>query len=228
MRGAAILLAVLFSATAARGASFEVAPTTLELSAGKPGLLYITNNGARPVAIQIQPMDWKQTNGADALTPSTTLIVSPPMVDIMPGSRQLVRVLADDMQAQRERQYRLLLDQLPADGAAHAGVEVLLQLNIPVFASSGGRPSMVWRAHAVSDGTEISGLNTGPATVKLSRIAITPPGGTQQYSIEGLTYLLPGTQHRWHLSLREASSLHLVARDERSGAALDADIPVQP
>lgn len=225
---AAFLAVAVLSATAARGASFEVAPTTLELSAGKAGLLYISNNGARPVTIQIQPMDWKQSNGADALTPSDVLIASPPLVRVPPGRRQLVRVLADAADTRHERQYRLLLNQLPAVGLAHRGVEVLLQLNIPVFVSGGGRPDVAWSAHAVSGGTEISAANVGSAAVKLSRVTVTTPGSLPQYPIKKLTYLLPGTEDHWRLFLPGASSLHLVARDERSGTALDADIPVRP
>ncbi|HEX7725067.1 MAG TPA: hypothetical protein VF410_00810, partial [Rhizomicrobium sp.] len=83
-----MVFAAIFAAlsiTPARSAgTFEIAPTTVNLSPGEAGFLYVSNNGAAPVAMQIQPMDWKQGADGDVLIPSETLVASPPLLRIAP------------------------------------------------------------------------------------------------------------------------------------------------
>jgi len=207
--------------------SFEVAPITLDLQPGKASLLYISNTDVRPVIIQIQAMDWTQPDGADVLAPSTTLVASPPLVRIAPGERQIVRVLADVQDKTREQQYRLLLSQLPVVAQTGSGVQVLLQLDIPAFVSHRtGTPHLAWFARAGIGATELYANNDGDTAVKLSRATASDGGAVKQDFINRLTYLLPGTEHRWLLAGRGDAWLHISTRDLRSGTVLDTDIPV--
>src|ERR1700753_2281269 len=99
MRRAAVTFAtaLLLSASAFAGApaavSMDVAPTTLDLVPGEPGLFYVSNHGGAPVDVRLDGYDWHQptSNGDDRLTPSDDLIVSPSEATIAPGARQLVR-----------------------------------------------------------------------------------------------------------------------------------------
>ena len=99
-RALPFLLFVLAAAPPARAQTpappqtvLDVAPTTLELEPDRAGLFFVTNHGVHPVTVQIEAMDWHQRNtgaGApDRLTPSTTLLTSPPMARIAPLSGAL-------------------------------------------------------------------------------------------------------------------------------------------
>ena len=226
-RMAIVLAAALLISAPACAGSFEVAPITLDLQPGKASLLYISNTDAVPVTIQIQAMDWKQSAGADTLAPSDTLVASPPLVRIAPGERQVVRVLAVAPDAEGERQYRLLLSELPESDRQGSGVRVLLQLNIPVFVSRREAPPHVtWFARAGIGATEIFANNDGGAAIKIARATVSGDGAPKQDFIRQLTYLLPGTECHWLMTGHGAPWLHITARDLRSGTSFDADVPV--
>ena len=92
----ALVLAMLMAASARQAAvagAFEVAPTTIELSAKtRTALVRITNRGDHAVTIQVRPYDWRQSGGQDILTPSLALVASPATARLPPGGRQVVRV----------------------------------------------------------------------------------------------------------------------------------------
>jgi fimbrial chaperone protein len=233
MRAAiAFCIAALFVAASGKicwaAGTFEIAPTTLNLSPGESGLLYISNNGPEPVTMQIQPMDWTQDANADVLSPSDELFASPPLLRIPPGQRQIVRVLAAPRGAAPEKDYRLLVSELPNAGRRAASVNVLLQFNIPVFARTRQeKPQAAWSASARNGQVQLVLQNNGPAAVKLSGIAVSRSTDVPSSLPGGLVYVLPGARHDWSLIDDGAPSLQIAARDARSGLSLDADIAVQ-
>jgi fimbrial chaperone protein len=209
--------------------SFEVAPTTIDLVPGKPGLFYIANRGDSDVSVQIQTMDWRQNGNADSLTPSETLYASPPLIQVAPGERQVVRLLADPADTTRETQYRLIVSQLPQGETSGTAVRVLLQFSIPVFAGGdvSATPDIVWSAARDGKDLQISARNNGTNALKL--IGVSASAGAAQSPVTNtLAYVLPGATRSWRVALGGSSrSLHLIARDERSGAALDSDIALE-
>lgn len=192
----------------------DVAPTTLELLPNRAGLFFVTNHGARPVTVQIEAMDWRQQatggDGRDRLTPSTTLLTSPPMARIAPGARQSVRVLARGAAA-HERAFRLLVSQLPDAADESGGVRVLLQFSVPVFVGHDphAAPQLRW---AVENGV-LSVRNTGVQTVKLENVRV---NGTVRGA---LSYLLPEASQTLG---PVTGSAHVTAHDGRSGRDLSA------
>jgi fimbrial chaperone protein len=223
---AAALLALMHP-VALRAGTIEIAPTTLDLQPGKAGLFYVANNGARPVTLQLQPMDWTQDGNANALARSETLIASPPFLRIAPRERQIVRVLADKT-ARRETEYRLMVSELPDRTDGGSAVNVLLQFSIPVFAAAAPVPVNAQWAAAAQDGKILLSLrNTGEAALKITAISLARDATALSPIPCGLTYVLPGAEHVWTVPLVDAASLRISARDERSGTPLDADIPVQ-
>ena len=194
----------------------DIVPTTLELQPDRAGLFFVTNHGARPVTVQIEAMDWHPQDAAvgspDRLTPSTTLLTSPPMARIAPGGRQSVRVL-ERGPAQGERAFRLLVSQLPDAAGDGDGVRVLLQFSVPVFVGHDPHavPQLRW---ALTDGM-LTARNTGTQTVKLEglRVNAVPRGA--------LSYLLPGAS----LNLGPVTGgAHVRAHDGRSNRDILADI----
>lgn len=164
--------------------TMDVAPTTLDLKSGVPGLFFVTNHGSRPVTVQIEAMDWRQQEGRDRLTPSNDLLVSPPMARIAPGARQSVRVMARGAR-RGERDFRLLVGQLPDAAAPDDGVRVLLQFSVPVFVDHDPRASahLEWS----SRNGMLMLANAGAEAAKLEGLTVdgVPRGG--------LFYLLPGS-----------------------------------
>lgn len=232
MRAAtAFCIAALSIAIAPAGwaaGTFEIAPTTLNLSPGEAGLFYVSNNSADSATIQIQPMDWTQDANADVLSPSEELLASPPLLRIPPGQRQIVRVLAAPRDRAHESSYRLLVSELPNAARTASAVNVLLQFNIPVFAAAKWeKPEAAWSAVARNGQLQLVLQNTGPVVVKLSGISVSRSRGDHSSLPGGLTYVLPGGRHDWRLPDDGTTSLQIAARDERSGVSLDADIAVQ-
>ncbi|HEY8949746.1 MAG TPA: fimbria/pilus periplasmic chaperone [Rhizomicrobium sp.] len=230
MRAAAILLAATLLAlpsVAQSAGTIEIAPTTLDLSPGKAGLLYLANNGHAPLLIQIQPMDWTQNDGANALAPSNALIASPPLLRIAPRQRQVVRVLADGDPSGRETEYRLLVSELPNGAQTASAVNVLLQFNIPVFvARASVTPAAAWSAIAKDDKLALTLRNNGYAALKISGLTVARDNAASAPVSCGLTYILPGAQHAWTVPWNGAVSVRVATRDERSGMPIEADIPV--
>jgi fimbrial chaperone protein len=231
MRGAAPVLAallILLPSRAMPAGTIEIAPTTLDLKPGKAGLFYVTNSGVHPVVLQLQPMDWTQPNNESVLVPSNTLIASPPLLRIAPGERQIVRLLADTGAQKREADYRLLVSELPDPRGTSGAVRVLLQFSIPVFAASGSKPvDAQWSAAERDSKLALVLANNGDAAFKITMLSVAHDGGPPAPVPCGLVYVLPGARHVWTLPPDNAASLRVVARDARSGAPLDAEIPVQ-
>lgn len=223
---AAALLCVLAGGVQAHEratSAIELAPTRLSLKPGQAGLFYVANEGASRVTVQIEPFDWRQANGADVLSASDTLLVSPPFVTLEPGARQTVRVLADAADGAREAQYRLLVSELPPADAPQTGVRVLLQFSVPVFVSGGGVADIAWEATAAKGVIRLVATNRGGRTVNLDAVTLWR-GELRVASEGGLAYVLPGSSRSWTLPAAGGAPLHVVAHDALSGTDFAADI----
>jgi fimbrial chaperone protein len=213
----ALLLSALPAAADAPSTAMDIAPTLVQLKPGAAGLFYVTNHGAAPLTVELQAMDWAQQGGRDVLSPSAVFFTSPPVVTIVPGARQSVRLLASKAGA-----YRLLVSELP-DPAADAGrVKVLLQFSVPIFAGELPAPALAFSARRDGDAVILSAVNHGAAPVKLSGPKL---GGV--VLDRGPVYLLPGTRRDFtvrNTSLGGAASLHLTAHDALSGRDFDTDV----
>lgn len=234
MRGAVIFLFAALSAAAAANASpvssLEVAPTTLELNSGEPGLLYVANRSTTPVTVQIDVYDWKQSANADKLELSGSAYVSPPLTTIAPGERQIVRILAVPTDARSETPYRVRVSELPDPSVKANGVQVLVQFSIPVFVrGSGDNADVAWSANRSGTHLEITARNNGARTLKLAGLTLSAPGDAPlNIAPEGVTYILPGASHAWSIEAPSwlSGSAHIAAMDERKGKALVADVMI--
>jgi fimbrial chaperone protein len=223
----AALIAALPAATAARAqVSMDVAPTTLELVPGRPGLFYVSNHGSHPVDVRLDGFDWRQPGGDDVLIPSDDLVVSPVEATIAPGARQLVRVLVPA--AAGERSFRLVVSELPGMmPAADNGVRILLRFGVPVFAAPAAQipaPVLSWTASRRGTALLVDSRNDGARTVKLVGVTLKGAGGaTAKPDADTFVYVLPGASHRFAFSHAPAGAeLRIVATDARSGVGLQA------
>ncbi|MGA9795851.1 MAG: fimbria/pilus periplasmic chaperone [Rhizomicrobium sp.] len=218
------------AASAAPAKTLEVAPTTLELTAGQPGLLYVANHSASPVTVQIDVYDWRQAANADRLVLSDSAFVSPPLTTIAPGERQIVRVLATPDARAQETSYRLRVSDLPDRADTSGGVQVLLQFSIPVFVRGAKNDSaLTWTATQSGTTLELAAHNTGDRTLKLAGLRVTSGSDAASVAPDRVTYILPDASHVWDIAMPEfaqATRLHIDGKDERGHASIAADIAV--
>jgi fimbrial chaperone protein len=208
---------LLAAAGGAHAADLQVAPISVQFKAREQGQpFWLSNTGTAPLRAQIRVQRWSQADGADKLEPATDLVASPPTVEVLPGQRQLVRIVRPQPQpAPVERTYRLIVDELPSAAAnAPAGLQFLLRYSVPVFIApevpgapaeaasapgpaSGTVLSARWRAAAPQE-LEIS--NAGAARVRISRLMYETPQGERTELVPGLLgYVLAGQRMQFSL-----------------------------
>lgn len=196
-------------AVAAHGASLQVSPTSVVVPASQnAGGLTLENTGGTPLHGQVRLFRWQQSDGVDRLEPTRDLVVSPPMLRLAPGQRQLVRVIRlGAPPAGEETAYRLIVDELPdatvPDDARH-GLRLVLQYVIPVFLmpADGPPPVPILQLRRTrADGRPALELrNTGRQHAQIADLQYVDADGRRHAIAPGLSgYVLPGQVHRWPL-----------------------------
>lgn len=205
-----LLCASLALAGAGAWASgLQVAPVSLSLQAAQHADgLWLSNTGADPIHAQVRVYRWTQANGQDQLTPSQELVVSPPMLGVRPGERQLVRVIRigapPSGAGAAEAAYRLAIDELPLQNTGKKGLQFVLHYSVPVFVEPAGAaavaPDLHWTLQHEDGRAVLVVSNTGSGHAQLSDVGYVGRAG-QRIAIAGglLGYVLPGATMRWPL-----------------------------
>jgi fimbrial chaperone protein len=184
----------------ARAGTIEVAPIITDMVAGQSSsVLTVTNRNPQGVAIQLRGFQWSQPAGSDVLTPATELVISPPMFQLAPNVSQTVRLLlrGGAAPADRERSYRLLVDEIPEPGDG-GQVRFALRLSLPVFAR-GNAPAALVEWGWTPDG-QLSAINRGGRHTRLAELRLSLPGaGAITLPPAETPYLLAGAARRWAL-----------------------------
>ena len=205
---AAALWLLLGLSGQAGAASLQVAPTSVVLHPEqKAEAVWLSNTGTwEPVRAQVRLYRWTQEDGADRLEPTTAMVVSPPMIELAPDSRQLVRVvLAGPRPQGAEDSYRIVVDEVPGERTGdQPGLQFLLRYSIPVFVLPQGGDVI---AHQLATRLERSGEkttlvvdNAGRQHAQLADLAYVDGAGARHELLRGLVgYVLPGRTMRWEL-----------------------------
>jgi fimbrial chaperone protein len=133
-RVCAVFLFLQCSATLA--ASLQISPVTIQLTAAENGkVINLSNGGDEPIHAQVRAFVWDQADEQDKLTPTREIVASPPIAEVAAGGQQVIRVIRSSMEPlQQERAYRLLIDELPPEGAtAGANVQFRFRYSVPLF-----------------------------------------------------------------------------------------------
>ncbi len=193
-RRLALIAAALATAQAAQG--FQVRPVRLELgSRAAASQLMVHNPTQRPLLLQAEAFDWRQSDGADQLTPTQALIVNPPIFELAPGATQVVRVgLNKAVESGVERTHRIWLSQV-ATPSADDGVQLLLRVSLPVFVTGVATPAArpQWQRH----GDTLELHNTGGRHLHVHGLQLVSDQGAS--TSFGPCYALPGQLCRWNL-----------------------------
>ena len=130
---AAAALVVAAPQARAAGGMLSVSPITIEFGPGKRAVaMEIANPGDEPTDVQLRMFNWRTDAAGDHYDPTQDIGFSPPIFELAPKGRQVVRlVLLAPAAGKRERAYRLFVDQLPKPDAP--GVQMPIRMVLPVF-----------------------------------------------------------------------------------------------
>lgn len=201
----------------ARASGLQVSPTSLTLAPGRNADgLWLGNTGEQTLHAQVRVLHWTQQGGEEQLTPSQGLVASPPMIELAPGARQLVRVIRTaPAQGPHEDAYRVLVDELPLSPAStrppaqeaddQRGLRFVLRYSVPVFLSPPGdaqpAPQLLGRLLEDAGRRVLEIANRGGAHAQLGNLVRVDAQGRRTELVPGLVgYVLAGSTMRWPLA----------------------------
>lgn len=202
------LIAALSLVGGIAGASgLQVAPVSLKIQATQNAEgLWLSNTGDDPVHAQVRVYHWTQEGGADKLTASRGLVISPPMMQLAVSDRQLIRAIRlgapPSGAGAVEDAYRVIIDELPVDSEGKKGLQFVLRYSVPVFVEPAGvpasAPQLQWSLHREGDKTVLDVSNSGGTHAQVADVTFTDASGHRTDVAKGLLgYVLPGAQMRW-------------------------------
>ncbi|CAB3771649.1 pilus assembly protein PapD [Burkholderia sp. MSh2] len=204
-----LLVSLLAAGGSADASGLQVAPTTLSLKATQNADgLWLSNTGDSVVHAQVRVYHWTQDSQGDRLAESHGLVISPPMLQLAVGDRQLVRVIRVDAPPNGvgavEDAYRLSIDELPIDAQGKPGLQFVLHYSVPVFIQPGGvaaaPPQLQWSLLRDGNHVMLQVSNHGGSHTQLAGLAYVDATGHRTDITAGLLgYVLPGATMRWML-----------------------------
>lgn len=209
LKQAALSAALAASAAPALAAGLQVAPVSISIPASQNAeALWLSNTGDAVIHAQVRAYRWSQPAGKDELDPARDLVVSPPMLEIKPGAKQLVRVIRTGAPPNGtgavEGAYRLAIDELPIDVQRTSGLQFVLHYSVPVFTEPTGgvkvAPQLHWKLVNESGHAALEVANGGSGHAQLADLSYTGADGKKAKINGGLLgYVLPGATMRWTL-----------------------------
>lgn len=184
----------------------QVSPVSLTLTPAQAADgLWLSDTGADPLHAQVRVYRWTQRDGKDVLESSRDLVISPPMLQIGAGDRQLIRVIrvgpppgADAAEAS----YRVIIDELPSNNGKR-GVQLVMRYSLPVFVEPAGpatAPRLHWSVSQADGHAVLEVSNTGTAHAQLAMLSFVDRTGRRTELAPGLLgYVLPGATMHWTL-----------------------------
>lgn len=198
------LIGLLFSGYAA-ASGLQVTPVTLTLEQTQRAEgIWLSNSGDSPINAQVRVFRWSQSSYKDQLAASQGLVISPPMLTIPPGGKQLIRVIRTGSPAKVEDAYRLSINELPQTAAKKNNLQFVLHYSVPVFIQPPGvtdtYAKLQWQIQHSDGRAWLEVSNQGDGHAQLSEVNIITASGSRRNITPGLLgYVLPGATMRWPL-----------------------------
>jgi fimbrial chaperone protein len=194
-RWVAAVCALSFGLPAVAGV-FSVTPVRIFMTPKDRAIaVTLSNEGDQQVALQAELNVWTQgADGADVLTPTDDLVLSPPIIKLAPKAKQVVRLASlKPADASRQLTYRLIVREIPeaATPGKSIQVPVALALSMPVFITPPPAARNV-TCNAERKGSEVVAVckNTGTAYAQIREAVLKREGAEARF--EGGAYVLPG------------------------------------
>lgn len=183
-------------------AAFSVTPVRIFMGVRDRAVaITLFNEGKLPMTLQAELVHWQQdAQGQDVLVPTDDVVLSPPIIELAPQSRQVVRLARlSPPDLERQQTYRLIVREVPEIKTADQPglqIPIALALSIPVFISSGHMRRQL-DCQLVTGGLQCR--NTGNTYAQV-RDAVVMRNQLVLARFEGSSYILPGAQKTLPLS----------------------------
>jgi fimbrial chaperone protein len=202
--GIGLAVVIASPCASSRAASLQVSPVSVEVPApGAASTLKLRNEGNRPLDAQIRIFRWTQVDGTDVFAPTEDVAASPPLASLRPGTDYVVRIVRTNKEpVAKEEAYRLLIDELPAPGAAQtATVNIALRYSLPVFFTAPGvPPRLSFELQQRNNKPFIAVTNAGDRRVRLAKLKFMDRKGVVAGFGEGLSgYVLGHSTRFWEI-----------------------------
>jgi fimbrial chaperone protein len=195
---------LLLTATApALAGRFSVAPIRIDFSGAlRIGAVTVTSEDDHPLVFKNSPSLWTQNaDGGDVYTPTSDLVVTPPLLRVEAGEPRIVRIGTLREPGDVERSYRVFLEeQAPANPeGTGATIAVVIKFGVPVFVAP--------QSERVAGIAEVVEHKPGRVTLQIKN------SGNVHFNVETITangvavkdvsswYLLPGATRRYDLAI---------------------------
>jgi fimbrial chaperone protein len=204
------LVVLLGTASIAQAANFQVLPLRLSFAPDQRALsLSLSNIDIQPVVIEARAFLWEQIDGVDTLTPTTDLVITPPLAEVPANGRQLIRVgrRATVKAGPIERSYRVMLQEVvPTTESARSGLRFSLRLSLPVFITPKLEDDVLARATPEWSATpgpmgelEVALRNSGTAHLQVAGFEVAGADDEPPAQQSSMTYVLAGQTRRYLL-----------------------------
>ena len=210
----AVITSLLLASSGAMASGLQVSPISLSLQAKENASgLTLSNTGDDVVHAQVRVYHWSQDEKGDQLTASRGLLASPPMIELKPGEKQLIRIIRAAAPPSGigavEDAYRLSIDEIPVKSAEQKiGLQFALSYSLPVFIQPVGiketSPKLQWNYTVQPDGKQVDMRvsNNGNGRAQLAKLSIDDASGKNIEINPGLLgYVLPGATMQWTLKI---------------------------
>jgi fimbrial chaperone protein len=205
-----VVFVVLLTGLTAGAQALSVLPVNIFFTPGQRATsLTVTNQGKSETAIQIRAYAWNQKGNDDQLTPTSVVVLSPPLATMAPGATQVVRLILRQSPQSREATYRILLDQIPPP-AEPGVVHIVLRMSIPIFAQPAIRSFADVQFHLERNAGQIYlvAFNAGNLHESIRDIALTTSDGRKLKEDSNTSpYILAGATRRWHIAAQDSLPL---------------------
>ncbi|WP_037033473.1 molecular chaperone [Psychrobacter sp. PAMC 21119] len=210
----AVISSLLLSCSGTMASGLQVSPISLSLQARENASgLTLSNSSDEVINAQVRVYQWSQDETGDQLAPSRGLLASPPMIELNPGDKQLVRIIRATAPPQGaaavEASYRILVNELPIKSPKQkSGLQFAMSYSLPVFVQPIGivetSPQLQWQYTLLPDGEQITlrVQNSGNGHAKLIGLSVVDTAGTSVNIHQGLLgYVLPDATMNWTLKI---------------------------
>lgn len=233
--------AVLLSAAAsmglaapvARAGSLQVAPVRIVLTPARAvAAMTIGNAEDTEMAVQAEVFAWSQVDGKDVYEPTRDVLVNPTIFRLPGQGQQIVRVGLRVPADQREKSYRVFLQQLPrdqavpADGATGIQLQTLLRIGVPIFVPPvAARTQVQWQVERAEPGPvaapryRLKLHNGGTEHIQLTQIVLRNERGGEIARQSLSQYVLAGQAAAPQMALPAFASASAFSIEVQSDAA---------
>lgn len=129
-------LCFIIAGSPAYSGEFRVTPIRLELDKNaKSGVFSVMNEGNTDISLQVSAREWTQDeSGKDVYTETQDIVFFPKIMTLKAGEERVIRVGMKGQPPNREKTYRLFIEEIPEPRKAEgARVNIAIRFAPPIF-----------------------------------------------------------------------------------------------